>query len=231
MRKRILDGRDEIAVGVSVADGQAIERCLKAEDVTVHGHERLRVIHFDRRLPRTLNQVREQEHALEVRVIERSTAPDKVTLEVKRQLSDELRHVELELPRRALRAALRPNALQDLAPDAPGDLVPVLGIEFTRRLFRSRAGWSVTLDRDLAFHRIDARMLERTGQLALGVPDRFADGRVLVTVTTGGAVLPTWLEGVVRASSPWNIVEEGFSLVAPRPSPRGPGPDLRLVLH
>lgn len=229
MRKK-LDGRDEITVCVPVQDALAIERCLKAESgVAAGSHHRVRVIHFDRRAPRTVNQLRAQEHTLDVRLVERSSAPDKVTLEVNRVLSDEARHTKVELPRRALRPALRRNAMKELAPDVPEDLAPVLGVECTRRVFKSEQGWSLTMDRDIAFHRVDGRMLERTGQLALGVPDKFADGRVLITVKAGGATLPSWLDGVLRAAPEWNIIEEGYTLVAPRPAARGP--QLQLVVH
>lgn len=234
MRNRMVDGRDEVTVCVTVQDAQAIERCLKAErGVIAHSSQRVRVIHFDRGAPRnvTMNTLKAQEHSLDVRVVERSAAPDKVTLEVNRVLSDETRYAKVELPRRALRAAMRRNALKEIIPEAPADLVPVLGVECTRRSFKGETGWTLTLDRDIAFHRVDPRMLERTGQLALGVPDRFADGRVLVTVRLNNATLPAWLDGVLRASSEWNVVEEGYTLVAPRPTAKRSNAELRLVLH
>lgn len=233
MRKLLtLDGRDEVSVGVSLQEAQAIERCLKAEKtVTPGGMQRVRVIHFIRRAPRTLGSARQMEHSLEVRAIERSGAPDRVLLELKRVLADETRQLRIELPRRALRPVLRRHALQELMPGAPDDLVPAMAIESTRRNWKSTAGWMLTIDRDIAFHRVDPRMLERTGQIALGVPDRFADGRVHLCLKPCGMTVPTWLEQVVRSSTEWNLAEDGLTLVAPRPSQRGPNPELRLVLH
>lgn len=232
MRRMAGEAQEEISVGVTIQEGMAIERCLGTElDLVAGSHHRMRVIHFDRPLPRTAGTNQLSEHALEVCATERSSSPDTVELTLKRVLSDEHRLTKVELPRQALRAALRSSALAELLPDAPSDLVPVLGVEFTRRAWRHASGWCITLDRDIAFHRIDPRVLERTGRIALGVPDRFAEGKVLLTLRPEGATPPAWLMPIVRASPLWNLREEGLNQIAPRPQVHTPSTELRLVVH
>lgn len=231
MRRIELNGEAlETAVTVSFQEAQAVERCLKTEaDVRSETLERLRVIHFARRAPRAVNDLRDREHLLQVRLVERSTHPDAVTIELVRVLSDEVRRSATKLPRRVLRAALRPNARAELFPDLPADYAPVVAVESTRRTWRHASGWRLSIDRDLALHRIDPDMLERLGQLALGVPDRCVNGRAVVALDAGGLMVPPWLEYVLKGGQRWNVLSDALSLIAPRPAPRGPGRDLKLV--
>ncbi len=227
--------RDEHVLHLTTHEASALEKRLRAErTLKQDSSERVRCICFGRASPRPLDvdvDVDAQEHELQVRAWERSRAPDEVVLQIRRVFADELRQVRLHLPRRAFRPAVRANALQELSPGLPRDLVPMLGIEMSRRTWSHPDGWWVALDRNLALHRLNPRVLERTGRVLLGIPDKIIDGSVAMTVGGSEGTLPDWLELLAGASMPWDLFHEGLALTAPRPSAASVAPGLRLVLQ
>jgi hypothetical protein len=126
---------------------------------------------------------------------------------------------------------MRPNVLQEISPGLPPDLVPMLGVELSRRTWRHASGWWVALDREIAFHRLHPRALERTGNLVLGIPDKCLDDCAALTLGRTEAVMPDWLEQLVSASGPWDLFREGLMVTAPRPTGATVAPGLRLILQ
>jgi hypothetical protein len=223
----LTDPRDEFVLKLTTQEAVAVERCLRSERALQCGTlEKLRCIYFGRAAPRSVGDTGSNEHELTIRVWERSSEPDEVVLEVR-----ELRHVRLALPRKALRAAMRPNVLQEISPGLPHDLVPMLGVELSRRTWRHESGWWVALDREIAYHRLHPRALERTGNLVLGIPDKCLDDCAALTVGRTEAMMPDWLEQLVSASGPWDLFREGLMVTAPRPTGATVAPGLRLILQ
>ncbi len=232
MERTHTDPNDEHVLRLTIQEATAIEKRLRLDrDLQPSTSERVRCIYFGRATPRTFPGFDTNEHEIQVRVWERSSRPDEVVLEICRAFALDPDQVRVPLPRGALRPAMRANALQELSPGLPHDLVPMLGIEMSRRAWTHANGWWVALDRDLALHRLHPRVLERTGQVTLGIPDKCIDGSVAFTIGRNAGVLPDWLEHLSSASAHWNLFRDGLTLAAPRPSGASVAPGLRLVLH
>jgi hypothetical protein len=226
------DPSDEHVLRLTTDEAATIEKRLRNERALKPAtHERVRCFYFGRAAPRTYVGLEANRHEIQVRVWERSSRPDEVVLEVCRAFALDPGHVRVPLPRHALRPAMRANALQELSPGLPHDLVPMLGVEMSRRTWTHPDGWWVALDRELALHRLHPRVLERTGRIALGIPDKFIDGAVAFTTARNTAHLPDWLEHLAGASPSWNLFRDGLAMAAPRPSGASVAPGLRLVLH
>ncbi|MGA9519926.1 MAG: hypothetical protein WBV82_00600 [Myxococcaceae bacterium] len=226
------DPSDEHVLRLTTQEAAAIEKRLRLDrELKPSTTERVRCIYFSRAAPRTFAGFDANEHEIQVRVWERSSRPDEVVLEICRAFALDPDQVRIPLPRAALRPAMRANVLQELSPGLPHDLVPMLGIEMSRRAWTHPDGWWLALDRDIALHRLHPRVLERTGQIALGIPDKCIEGSVAFTLGRKAGLLPDWVERLASASAPWNLFRDGLALAAPRPSGASVAPGLRLVLQ
>jgi hypothetical protein len=176
---------------------------------------RITSVYFDRPgHPLTLRALRTPHDCLKVRTKEYS--PDlgsagvqRVVLEVKRERNSVTQKRRLWVPRAQLRSVMR-GGVGLLPLIAGGNMHPTLAVTYRRNVYQSSDAWRVTVDRDIAYHRItpelafsdQALSLERLQEPVL------RDPRVIVEVKHLGRALPEWIAALNRGSS------EGYSKFA-----------------
>jgi hypothetical protein len=170
---------------------------------------RITSVYFDKPgYPLTLRSLRTPTDCLKVRTKE--YAPDlgalgteRVVLEVKRERNGVTQKRRVWVPRAELGRVLRGGA-RLLPLIAGGSLLPVLAVTYQRHVYQCSQSWRVTVDREVAFHRV-------TPQLALGETTLSAerlgepvavDGRVVVEVKHLGEELPEWISALNPGRKP-----------------------------
>jgi hypothetical protein len=149
--------------------------------------------------PLTRRAMLTPEDCLKVRTKEYSpdlgaAGAERVVLEVKRERHGVTQKRRVWVPRAQLQSVIHRSA--GLLPlIAGGRLLPVLAVTYRRHVYQATQAWRVTVDRDIGFHPITARLalspetltVERLG------PPVFTDRRVVVEVKHLGQELPAWL--------------------------------------
>jgi len=146
---------------------------------------------------------------------DRSLAPGRVVLEVKRERGG-LTWKE----RTWVRREEVPDAVQDVLAPSQGPLSPLVATSYRRRVFQPSPAWRVTMDDDLGFH------LAGWGLFAPAAPpwpaalgERFAaEQRVIVELKHEADALPGWLAALARRRTPYSKFAEAVARASARPS-------------
>lgn len=179
-------------------------------------------VYFDRAgLPLTKRAVMTPEDCIKLRLKDYTpdvgSAEPRVVVECKREKGGLTQKLRAWVARKELRRLYESGELWGLLPftDASG-LRPVLAVSYLRDVYQLSEAWRVTVDKNVAFHRVDPI-------IALGPsPLRYAElpaaqareERVVVEVKHMGEELPQWL-GELRAGATvrFSKFAEGMSRV------------------
>jgi hypothetical protein len=164
---------------------------------------RITSVYFDRPgHPLTLRALRTPHDCLKVRTKEYS--PDvgaggvqRVVLEVKRERHGVTQKRRAWVPREQLRSVMR-GSVGLLPLIAGGSLHPTLAVTYRRNVYQSSEAWRVTVDRDIAYHRItpELALSERTLCAERLEPPLGREPRVVLEVKHLGRCLPEWIQAL-----------------------------------
>lgn len=157
---------------------------------------------------------------------DRSAAPGRVVLEVKRErggvTSKERRWLDRSAVREAL-AAAHPGA---------GPLAPVVATSYRRRVYQPCAGWRATLDDELRFHAAGWGLFHDSAPSwprALG-PALAVEPRAVLELKLGVGEPPGWLRDLALArATPFSKFAEALARTAPGRGGGGEGESAGLV--
>jgi hypothetical protein len=178
-------------------------------------------IYFDGpELPLTLRALARPHDCLKVRTKEYfpdlgAPARARVVLEAKLERRGLTHKKRVWVTRQQLRSAA-PRGIGVRALIARGRLAPVLGVTYARQVYQRTEAWRVTVDRSIAYHRVDADVAlagERLGPEQLGAPWGW-EPRVVVEIKHLGKGLPPWLSRLAsRSTPPYSKFVEGMNRI------------------
>jgi hypothetical protein len=166
---------------------------------------RITSVYFDRPgNPLTLRALQSPGDCLKVRTKE--YFPDlgadglaRVVLEVKRERSGVTQKRRLWVPRSQLRTALH-GGVGLLPLIAGGSLHPTLAVTYARTVYQCSEAWRVTVDRDIAYHRVTPELAYSAHPLG---PEQLEEPvlrepHVVLEVKHLGRALPEWIAALNR---------------------------------
>jgi hypothetical protein len=169
---------------------------------------RITSVYFDRPgQPLTLRALRTPHDCLKVRTKEYS--PDvgaggvrRVVLEVKRERNGITQKRRVWVPRAQLRNVMR-GGVGLLPLIAGGSLHPTLAVTYRRNVYQSSDAWRVTVDRDIAYHRVtpEQALSEHTLCAEALEPPILREQRVVLEVKHLGRSLPEWVQALSRGAT------------------------------
>jgi hypothetical protein len=143
---------------------------------------------------------------------DRSAAPGRVVLEVKRERGDFTVKERHWLDRAAVRAALA------AAHPGAGPLSPVVATSYRRRVFQPCAGWRATIDDELRFHAAGWALFHDAAPAwprGLG-PALAIEPRAVLELKLGTDEPPGWLRDLALArATPFSKFAEALARTAP----------------
>jgi hypothetical protein len=170
---------------------------------------RITSVYFDRPgHPLTLRALHSPGDCLKVRTKE--YCPDlgadgvaRVVLEVKRERHGLTQKRRLWVPRPQLRTALH-GGVGLLPLIAGGSLHPTLAVTYERTVYQRSEAWRVTVDRDIAYHRVTPELAFGASPLTLEHLDEpvLREEGVVLEVKHLGPTLPEWIAALNRPGAP-----------------------------
>lgn len=164
---------------------------------------RITSVYFDRPgNPLTQRALSSPGNCLKVRTKE--YAPDlgasglaRVVLEVKRERNGITQKRRVWVPREQLRTALH-GGVGLLPLIARGSLHPTLAVTYQRTVFQCSDAWRVTVDRDIAYHRVTPELAYGAGALCVERLEApvLREPQVVLEVKHLGRELPQWIAGL-----------------------------------
>jgi hypothetical protein len=202
--------RREFKRVLATGEAQALCACLSEElGGRLPAPTRITSVYFDRPgTPLTLRALRSPGDCLKVRTKEYfpdlgAEGEQRVVLEVKRERHGLTQKRRLWVPRAQLRTALH-GSVGLLPLITGGSLHPTLAVTYERTVYQCSEAWRVTVDRDIAYHRVTPELAFGTGKLnferleepVLREPD------AVVEVKHLGCALPEWIAALNQPGSP-----------------------------
>ena len=169
---------------------------------------RITSVYFDRPgHPLTLRALRTPHDCLKLRTKEYS--PDvgaggvqRVVLEVKRERHGVTQKRRAWVPRAQLRSVMR-GSVGLLPLIAGGSLHPTLAVTYERTVYQCSEAWRVTVDRDIAYHRVTPELAFGASPLTLEQLEEpvLREPSVVLEVKHLGPALPEWIAALNRPGS------------------------------
>jgi hypothetical protein len=214
--------RREAKLVLARADAEALARVLAGEAAP---HEsQVTAVYFDGpAAPLARRVAATPADCLKVRAKgydpDRSLAPGRVVLEVKRE-----RGGLTSKERTWLRREHVPDAVQGVLAPSHGPLSPLVATSYRRRVFQASPEWRVTMDDGLTFHLAGWNVFEPAAPpWPEALPEPFAaEDRVVVELKHAPDALPRWLRALARRGSPYSKFAEAVARASARTSSGAP---------